>query len=198
MTLIVGLTGGIGSGKSYVGKIFEEYGVPIYISDERAKQLMNKTEVVKAVQAIFSENVIIDGKLDRSKIREIVFKDANLLGQLNKVIHPLVRKDFVDWVEQHKESPFILKESAILFENGLEKDCDYIILITAPEELRIKRVMKRDNVDEENIRKIINVQMKDEDKIRKSDYVIVNSDDNFIKKEVLSVVKALNLKNNSI
>jgi dephospho-CoA kinase len=198
MTLIVGLTGGIGSGKSYVARIFQELGVPVYISDDRAKAIMNRKEVIVAVQGIFSENVIEDGVLDRGKIRDLVFKNKSLLEQLNSIIHPLVRKDFVDWVEEHKESPFVLKESAILFEKGLDKDCDYVILVTAPEELRIKRVMKRDNVSEKNIREIINVQMKDEEKIRKSDYVIVNSDDNFIKNDVLLVVKALNLKNNSI
>lgn len=194
MSLIVGLTGGIGSGKTFVAKLFAELNVPVYISDEKAKEIMERPEVVQSVQELFSTNVLKGDKLDRDIIRAEVFGNAELLEKLNQVVHPLVKQDFKNWVALHADADFVLKESAILFEKGLDKECDLVILVTAPEEDRVKRVMKRDNTSEEQVRKIIAVQLKDEQKIVKSDYVIANSDINSVKKEVLEVYRGIKVR----
>jgi dephospho-CoA kinase len=185
MTKIVGLTGGIGSGKTMVANFFKEEGIPVYISDERAKTIMDKPEIIHKIQGIFDENVQKKGKLDRKRIREIVFKESHLLEKLNAIVHPAVKKDFEQWVDLHQKYSFVIKESALLFEQKLYKTCDYIILVTAPEEIRVKRVVKRDGVTVKNIRDIIRNQLKDEDKIPFCDWVIINVDKEIIQFSVL-------------
>ncbi|KUF43353.1 dephospho-CoA kinase [Myroides marinus] len=194
MALIVGLTGGIGSGKTTVAKMFEAEGIPIYIADERAKQIMDRKDVVDAVQAIFEENVRIGEVLDRKKIREIVFENKQLLTKLNNIVHPEVKKDFEQWKQKNDVFPFVIKESAVLFENNLNKSCDLVILVTAPEEVRINRVMERDKVSFDNVKSIINNQMKDSDKIPLSDYVITNINKDLVKKEVKMIINDIIFK----
>lgn len=194
MALIVGLTGGIGSGKTTVAKMFEAEGIPIYIADERAKQIMDRKDVVDAVQAIFEENVRIGEVLDRKKIREIVFENKQLLTKLNNIVHPEVKKDFEQWKQKNDVFPFVIKESAVLFENNLNKSCDLVILVTAPEEVRINRVMERDKVSFDNVKSIINNQMKDSDKIPLSDYVITNINKDLVKKEVKMIINDIMFK----
>lgn len=194
MALIVGLTGGIGSGKTTVAKMFEQEGIPIYIADERAKQIMDRKDVVDAVQAIFEENVRIGEVLDRKKIREIVFENKQLLTKLNSIVHPEVKKDFEQWKQKNDIFPFVIKESAVLFENNLNKSCDLVILVTAPEEVRINRVMERDKVSFNNVKSIINNQMKDSDKIPLSDYVITNINKDLVKKEVKMIINDIIFK----
>lgn len=188
MALIVGLTGGIGSGKTTVAKMFGERGIPIYIADDRAKQIMDRKDVVNAVQSIFKENVKIGEVLDRKKIREIVFDNKDLLTQLNNIVHPEVKKDFEEWKQANDVSPFVIKESAVLFENKLHTQCDLVILVTAPEEIRIKRVMERDKVSYDNVKSIISNQMQDSDKIHLSDYVIANINKDLVNKEVEMII----------
>jgi dephospho-CoA kinase len=194
MALVVGLTGGIGSGKTTVAKMFEAEGIPVYIADDRAKQIMDREDIVNAVQSIFSEDVKMGSVLDRKKIREIVFNDKYLLTQLNNIVHPAVKKDFDQWKEENDAFPFIIKESAVLFENKLHTQCDLVILVTAPEEIRIKRVVERDKVSEENVKSIINNQMKDSDKIPLSDYVITNINKDLVKKEVEMIINDIIFK----
>lgn len=194
MALVVGLTGGIGSGKTTVARMFETEGIPIYIADDRAKQIMDREDIVNAVQSIFKEDVKIGSVLDRKKIREIVFNDKHLLTQLNNIVHPAVKKDFEQWKEENDAFPFIIKESAVLFENKLHTQCDLVILVTAPEEVRVKRVMERDKVSEENVKSIINNQMKDSDKIPLSDYVITNVNKDLVKKEVKMIINDIIFK----
>ncbi|WP_158962932.1 dephospho-CoA kinase [Myroides fluvii] len=199
MSIIVGLTGGIGSGKTTVAKLFEKHGVPIYIADERARMIMDQPEVVQAVQQIFKTSVINEfGLLDRARIKALVFDDKTLLEQLNQVVHPRVKKDFEDWLAAQHNSPFVIKESAILFENGLEKDCDVVILVVAAEEVRIERVMARDGVSKEQVLKIIDNQMKDEEKIGRSQYIIENNNKKTIESDIISIIRDINLKNHLI
>ncbi|MCA4806270.1 dephospho-CoA kinase [Myroides odoratimimus] len=194
MALIVGLTGGIGSGKTTVANMFEEEGIPIYIADERAKQIMDRADVVEAVQSIFKENVKIGEVLDRKKIREIVFDNKELLNQLNRIVHPEVKKDFERWKEENDAFPFVIKESAVLFENNLNKQCDLVILVTAPEEVRLARVMARDGVSLDNVESIMRNQLKDSDKIPFSDYVITNINKDLVKKEVEMIINDIIIK----
>lgn len=187
MTKIIGLTGGIGSGKSTVARYFEELGVPVYVADTEAKRIMDEPETIREVKQIFEDDVLLDGKLDRKKIASIVFNNPDKLKKLNQIIHPKVKKDFKDWLEKHKNYSFIIKEVAILFETGTENDFDAIILVTAPEKTRIERVMKRDKLTESEVLERIKNQLPDEEKIKKSHYII----ENMTKKETKNQVKEL-------
>ncbi|MBB1139743.1 dephospho-CoA kinase [Myroides sp. WP-1] len=199
MSIIVGLTGGIGSGKTTVAKLFEKHGIPIYIADERARAIMDQPDVVQAVQQIFTTSVITEqGTLDRSKIKQLVFDAKDQLNKLNQIVHPRVKEDFDQWLIEHKEAPIVMKESAILFENGLEKNCDVVVLVIAPEEVRIERVMNRDGVSKEQVMKIINNQMKDEEKLRRSQYIIENNNKKSLESDIISIIRDINLKNHLI
>jgi len=192
MTKIIGLTGGIGSGKTTVAKYFASKGVPVYIADEAAKDIMDDKEVVEEVQAIFSENVIQkNGLLDRNTIRELVFKDKSKLEQLNKIIHPKVKTDFENWLKKNKNAPFIIKEVAILFETNGQKYCDATILVTAPIETRIQRVLERDITSRENILQIIKNQLPEEQKMKLATYVITNENLNITYKTVDNLIEIL-------
>ncbi len=192
MSKIIGLTGGIGSGKSTIAKFFSELGTPVYIADSEAKKIMDYPETIREVQAIFDENVIDKNqKLDRKKIASIVFNNPEKLKELNTVIHPKVNEDFKNWLEQYKAYTYIIKEVAIIFETQSEKQFDKIILVTAPEKLRIERVIKRDNVSEKEVLERMKNQLSDTEKIAKSDFVITNIDLKSSKKEVKKLHKLL-------
>lgn len=193
MPKIIGLTGGIGSGKSTVANFFKELGVPVYIADSEAKKIMDNPEIIQEVQSVFDENIIDkNGKLDRKKIADVVFNNPAKLQELNAIIHPKVKDDFVIWLKKHQEYPFIIKEVAILFETKSEKDFDKIILVTAPEEIRIKRVMKRDNVSEKEVLERMKNQLPDTEKMSKSDYVVDNKNVNDTKKQIKKIYELLN------
>lgn len=193
MTKIIGLTGGIGSGKTTVAKYFASKGIPVYIADDAAKKIMDDNKVVQEVQTIFPENVILkNGLLDRNAIRELVFKDKTKLAQLNEVIHPKVKLDFQNWLTLHKKVPFIIKEVAILFETNGHKYCDATILVTAPLETRIKRVQERDAITRENVLQIINNQLPEEEKIKLATYIIENENLNITYKKVDNLIEILN------
>jgi len=193
MTKIIGLTGGIGSGKSTVAKYIASKGIPVYIADDEAKKIMTKKSVIHEIQNLFKENIILEnGQLDRKKIAAIVFQDSSLLKKLNEVVHPKVKKHFKKWLEKNKEAPFVVKEVAILFETGGNTECDKVILVTAPEDVKINRVMKRDNVSREEIIKRMKNQLSDAEKSMKSDYVVTNVkiDDTYIAiDEILNFLK---------
>lgn len=175
MAKIIGLTGGIGTGKTTVAAYFASKGVPVYIADEAAKEIMNTKEVIQEVQSLFTENVILEnGYLNRTLIRELVFTNKDKLAQLNSIIHPKVKRDFDNWLSQHQDAPFVIKEVAILFETNGQEYCDATILVTAPLETRIQRVLERDKSTKDNILQIIQNQLPEEQKIRLATYVIEN------------------------
>jgi dephospho-CoA kinase len=195
MTKIIGLTGGIGSGKTTVAKYFASKGIPVYIADEAAKDIMDNQKVVQEVQAIFSEKVTLkNGLLHRNAIRELVFADKSKLEQLNKIIHPKVKTDFENWLQQNKKAPFVIKEVAILFETNGQKYCDATILVTAPIETRIKRVLERDTTSRDNILQIINNQLSEEEKMKLATYIIFNKNLNITYKTVDNLIEIF--KNN--
>jgi dephospho-CoA kinase len=177
MTKIIGLTGGIGSGKSTVAHYIASKGIPVYIADAAAKEIMEQPDVMAQIKQIFHQNVITsDGKLDRKVIGQLVFTSPELLKKLNAIVHPLVKTHFIDWLQQHKTATFVIMEAAILFESGGNKECDKVILVTAPEAIRIQRTMLRDNTSQEAILNRIQNQLSDAEKIQKSDFVISNID----------------------
>ena len=175
MTRIIGLTGGIGSGKSTVAKYLASKGVAVYIADVEAKKLMDSQDVIEEIKDYFGEKVISKkGTIKRKTLAKIVFNDKEKLSKLNSIVHPKVKEHFTEWVLLHKNEPFVIKEVAILFETNGHLDCDKVILVTAPEDVRLMRVMQRDNVSKEDVLARMNNQMSEEEKIAKSDYVIHN------------------------
>ncbi len=175
MTRIIGLTGGIGSGKSTVAKYLASKGIAVYIADVEAKKLMDSQDVIEEIKDYFGEKVISKkGKIKRKTLAKIVFNNKEKLSKLNSIVHPKVKEHFTEWVLLHKNEPFVIKEVAILFETNGHLDCDKVILVTAPEDVRLMRVMQRDNVSKEDVLARMNNQMPEEEKIAKSDYVIHN------------------------
>lgn len=173
---IVGLTGGIGSGKSTVAAMFAEYGVPVYNSDLEAKKIMvDSGDVRKKIVTLLGEDSFRNGELDRAYIARCVFKDAKLLQALNAIVHPAVREHFSAWTKKQR-SEYVIQEAAIIFENGTHEFYDYVILVTAPLDTRIKRVVERDGVGPEKVMERIQNQWDDARKIALADFVIANSD----------------------
>lgn len=153
----------------------KEKGVPVYIADDEAKKIMDYNEVIAEVQQLFEEKVIDNfGKLDRKKISQIVFHNKEKLNALNALIHPKVKAHFNTWLEKHASFSFVIKEVAILFETNGHLHCDATILVTAPIEIRVERVMKRDHKTREEVLQVINNQMPEEEKIKLATYVVEN------------------------
>ncbi|KUY25541.1 dephospho-CoA kinase [Elizabethkingia ursingii] len=178
MHKIIGLTGGIGSGKTTVARFIEEMGYPVYNSDTRAKNLVNESDDLKAaiIQLLGPEAYDENGLYDRKYVGSVVFSNDELLKQLNAIIHPAVNKDFHDWVKRQSRE-VIFKETALLFELKLNLQCDKSLLVTADESIRIKRVMDRDSKTYREVEKVIDNQMPERKKIRLADYVIENNSD---------------------
>ena len=173
---IIGLTGGIGSGKSAVLSVFSSQGVPCYQSDSSAKKLMHQDpELINQIKALFGDDLYEGEKLNRGKLAEVVFADKSKLESLNAIVHPRVKEDFQLFLSQ-QNADYVIKEAAILFETGGAEDCDVTILVTAPEDLRIERVMKREKSKVELIKSRMRHQWSDEKKIPMADYVINNID----------------------
>lgn len=188
--LKIGITGGIGSGKSTVSKIFELLGVPVYYSDEIARGLMDEDRVVKnKIIALADKNIILEnGSLDRKAIAAVVFNDKKKLQQLNEIIHPAVANHFEKWFSFYKnKTGYILKETAILFESGANKQMDKVIVVTAPKQLRVKRVTARDKSKEEQIEQRIKNQMSEEELIKLADFVIVNDETKSVIEQILAI-----------
>jgi len=173
---LVGLTGGIGSGKTTVSRMFMELGVPVYNSDLEARRLMNENEEIrKAVIALFGEEAYENGQMNRSYVAGKVFNDQELLSALNKVVHPAVRDDFKDWASG-QSAPYVLQEAAILFENGSYEGFDSMILVTAPKKTRISRIKQRDQLSEKAILERMQHQWPEKKKKALAHFVIRNSD----------------------
>ena len=190
----VGLTGGIGSGKTTVSNFLLEYGIPVYNSDSQGKKLMNTNlELINDIVNIFGESVYNNGVLNTNLLSSIVFSDPEKIKQLNNLVHPKVAEDFNQWVGKNNNQPILIKEAAILIESGAYLNMDKIILVISKKSNRINRVSKRDNSDFESIEKRINFQLTDDEKIQYADYIIENNsslDD--LKHEVLRVINEIN------
>ena len=182
--MVVGLTGGIGSGKSTIAKAFAALGIAVFNSDEQAKALIaTDAQVKERIIAAFGEEAYHNGEYNRAYIAQIVFNNSEKLAILNGIVHPALAKYFKQWAKK-QISPYVLKEAAILFESGSYKDCDYIITVTAPEEVRIARVMARDHCTEAQVRARMAQQWSDAQRIALSNAVIENIDLEKAKKEV--------------
>ena len=193
MTKIIGLTGGIGSGKTTIANHFRKANIPVYIADDEARKIMQSEEIIDAIRKVFGESIFDEAILNREKLSQIVFSNPEKLKQLNAIIHPAVRKHFQDWVLNYKNAPFVIYEAAILFESGSYENCDLIITVTAPIESRIQRVIQRDNTTREQVLKRINAQWNDDQRIAKSDFVIENVNPKTTKTEFDKILKILKI-----
>jgi dephospho-CoA kinase len=192
-TKIIGLTGGIGSGKSTIANYFKSLGVPVYIADDDAKKILFLPQVVQEITIAFGESILTDGAPDRAKLANVVFNNPEKLAKLNGIIHPKVAQHFKSWMKENNGKIFVLKEAAILFESGSYKDCDSIILVTAPKEIRIARVMQRDGISREKVLNRIENQWDEDKKAALSNYIINNIDLETAKIEAFKIFEAINL-----
>ncbi len=185
--LKVGVTGGIGSGKSTVCQLFKCLEIPVFNADETGRNLLaENAEVIEKVQHIFGATVIVNGKPDRKKIAAIVFNSPEKLAELNAIIHPAVRKYYAAWTAE-QQSNIVIYEAAILFETGIYKQLDHTILVVAPEALRIKRVMQRDGIDEATVKARISNQWSDEEKKKLADFVLLNDDSTPLLPQIMEI-----------
>ena len=189
--LKLGLTGGIGSGKTTVAHFFEILGVDVYYADQRAKFLMNTNrDLMKLLDESIGQ-IYDKGVLNKKKLAQIIFSDSKKLEVVNSIVHPFVFDDFEYWVEQRKDKKIVIQEAAILFESGAYKMMDKIITVYAPQQIRVNRVIKRDNVTEKEVLDRLKKQISDEKKIKLSHFVIKNYNDFMIIPQVLEIYKKL-------
>jgi dephospho-CoA kinase len=198
--LQIGITGGIGSGKSLVCKIFSHLGVPVYDADSHAKELMTTDGIlISGIKKEFGDlSYHADGSLNRVYLANHVFHDPEKLAQLNRLVHPRVGADYEKWVRQKEGHAYVIKEAALLFEAATHQTLDEIIVVTAPEALRIKRVLGRDaHRTVEQIKAIVEKQMPEDEKLKRADHVIVNDETELIVPQVLKLHTAFGKKRQS-
>ncbi len=185
--LKIGLTGGIGSGKTTIAKIFELLNIPVYYADEATKRLYHTDAALMAsIKKHFGEDVYTAGELNRSKLSAIVFSDPEKLTLLNKLAHPPTIKDAEDWMSR-QNAPYIIKEAALLFESGSNKGLDYVIGVRSSSELQIKRTMERDSLTKDEVIKRMQRQMNEESKLDQCDFIIDNNEQELIIPQVISL-----------
>lgn len=189
--IIVGLTGGIGSGKSTVAGMFKDLGVPVYDSDSEAKRLMiTSAELRMAIIKLLGEEAYYGKTLNKRFIANKIFENPETLLRLNKIVHPAVREDFLEWTKT-QEAPYVIQETALIFENDAQDNYDYVILVKAPEDFRLKRVMERDGAKKKEVLGRMKNQMSDDEKVTLSNFCIDNIDLEITKKRVFELHQRL-------
>lgn len=185
--LKIGLTGGIGSGKSTVAAIFQVLNIPVYYSDKVSKKLMTENEELKSsVIKHFGADVYASDVLNRKYLAEQVFSDERKIKLLNSLVHPVIIKDAADWMKG-QSAPYAIKEAALIFESGSDEFLDYVIGVRAPKELRVQRAMDRDGITEQELQARMNKQMDEDEKLRLCDFVIVNDEQQLVIPQVLAL-----------
>ena len=193
--LKVGVTGGIGSGKSVVCQVFSTLGIPVFNADDAARHLMeNDAALMQNIRTLLGEDVYAGNRLDRTKVSAIVYHEPGKLQQLNALVHPATISYANEWFEK-QQSPYVIKEAAIFFESGSYTEMDVMIGVFAPQELRIERAMKRNNISSEKVLSIIAQQMDEDEKMKRCKYVIVNDDITAVLPQVLRLNEELSRKN---
>ena len=187
----IGLTGGIGVGKTYVSKIFQNLGYPVFNADIQAKNcLIEDKELIHKIKNTFGSTIYKAGALQKKELANIVFKNIQKLDQLNKLVHPVVKKRFSDWCKK-QDASLVIKEAAILFESDSHIGLDAVICISCPEDIRIERVKKRDQISKDEVLNRINKQMPQKQKERLSNYVIVNDGSQLLLPQIVNILKEM-------
>lgn len=190
--IIIGVTGGIGSGKSYICRIISSLGFPVYNCDAEAKKLMNTNKyIINSLKQLIGENSYdSEGNLNKSIIAQFLFANEENAHKINSVVHPVVKEDFRSWASS-QNADLIFMESAILFESGFNDVVDNVITITAPPETRIERTIRRDNTTREQVIARMNQQMQDEERVRLSDYIICNNTNDNVEQQIKTIIETL-------
>ena len=187
------ITGGIGSGKTYVSSMLDEMGIPVYNADDNSKRIISVNyELQKMLKRAVGEDCFVDGKLNKRRLADFIFSSQENRVKVNSIIHPLVFEDFLRWAENHKDNDIVAMESAILYESGFDKYADKVIMVSAPEELRIQRVIVRDNSRREDVMSRISAQMDDARKCRLADYVVVNDGVKDVRLQLETIINDIN------
>ena len=187
----IGITGGIGSGKTYVASVFQSLGIPIFNADIQAKKIMTSSgKLIKLVKEEFGNDIYKDSDLNKEKLASIVFSDSDKLQKLNSLVHPIVKEELNNWCEK-QTSPYVIKEAAILFESNSHIGLDAVICVSAPLDLRMKRLLNRDDYSEKGIKKRIENQILQEEKEKLSDYIIVNDEKELLLPKIIKIHKEL-------
>ena len=191
---VIGLTGGIGSGKSTLSLLLNSMGIPVYIADTESKRLTETSPVIREkLTERFGQNLFEGGKLNKALLASLIFGNDDNRNYVNSVIHPVVRMDFERWKAEHTQSPFVVIETAILFETGYSNSIDFSVTVAAPEDLRIRRVQLREGWSQASILSRMQSQFPEEEKIRRSDFVIYNDDKQALIPQAEKLVNAINL-----
>ena len=198
MTLKIGLTGGIGSGKSTVAQAFSNLGIPIFFADDEAKYLIRHDKSLRAeIIKIFGNMAFKDNSYNTKYISERVFYDQGLLQKLNEIVHPYVFKAFDAWCGIHIHAPYLIMEAAILIESGFHNIFDYLIVVSAPEDIRIKRILRRDKSSIDQVKARMNMQSSEKKRTEKADFIIVNDNNHLLIPQILEIHhKFVSLQNN--
>lgn len=192
MAIKIGITGGIGSGKSVVSRLLEVMGIPVYISDTESKRLTaSDVSIRRELIALLGEEVYVGGELNKPLLASYIFGNPEHIRTVNGIIHPRVRDDFRNWVRRYSACPVVAMESAILFESGFSDEVDVVMMVYASEEIRIARAMQRDSASRDLVERRIRSQMSDEEKRDKADFVIVNDGETPLIPQVLEVMTSL-------
>jgi dephospho-CoA kinase len=182
----IGITGGIGSGKSLICKVFTRFGIPIYYADDEAHYITDQDpEIRKKIIALTGEHIYSGNELNRQVLAAYIFNDKSLLEQVNRIIHPKVAAHFNDWCTHHTDHPYIIQESAILFESDAYKNFDKIVTVSAPEPIRIRRVLSRKNMTPGKIKAILRNQLDEKEKIDRSHYIVINDNTQLVIPQIL-------------
>jgi len=190
---IIGITGGIGSGKTTVCSVFAALGVPVYAADDRAKEVMTTdVQLVAEIKQHFGEAAYTEGKLNRSFLAQQVFGDKNRLAMLNSLVHPAVARGFMQWTIEHAHHTYVVKEAAILFESGAYKAVNEVVLVSAPENIRLQRVMQRDGISEAEVRQRMANQWTEEQKAALAHHSIINDNHNLVVPQVIALHSKFN------
>ena len=187
----IGVTGGIGCGKTFVCNLLRDRGIPVYSCDDEAKRLMQESPSIRAqLSSLIGKDAYIDGSLNKTIIAQFLFASPGNGKKINSIVHPAVKQDFKEWAERQQEA-IVAQECALLFEAGFQDSVDTVIAIQAPVEVRIERAMKRDNATRQQIEARMQQQLDDEEKIRRADYSIVNDGKADIKKQIDNILKLI-------
>ena len=187
----IGITGGIGSGKTYVASVFQSFGIPIFNADIQAKKIMTSSrKLIKLVKEEFGNDIYKDSDLNKEKLSSIVFSNSDKLQKLNSLVHPIVKEEFNNWCKKQTSS-YVIKEAAILFESNSHIGLDAVICVSAPLDLRMKRLLNRDDYSEKEIKKRIENQISQEEKEKLSDYIIINDEKELLLPKIIKIYKEL-------
>ncbi len=187
----IGITGSIGSGKTYVSKVFESLGISVFNADNEAKKIMSCSfDLINSIKNEFGEDIYDKYSLNKKKLASIVFSDSAKLKKLNSIVHPIVKQEFLNWCKIQK-SPYVIKEAAILFESNSYKELDSIICVSAPKKLRIDRVRLRDSLKDYEINNRMRNQFSQEQKENLSDYIIVNDEKELLLNQIIRIHEKL-------